>query len=141
MVEEGQCITFQSPTETLVGEGGIGKAVAQNDKASCQCGAEHFRYVLGSVCGKQEHLRLRGHYVVTSVEQQFPDRGAQMGVARLGRCQAGDTFPREVGSGNSKLRGLTRPLDTLEADQPSHNHFVSLSTELTVSGTYTRPRQ
>ncbi len=116
------------PAVCLVGDGGIGKAVAENDLSRLQSGTDHGIGVLGPGRGEEEDLRLARDVESSLVEQDLADSLPQRRAAGLlGHDDRKTLFPQEFPR-EPDLGGFPGPFDALKGDEPSrHDRSAFLS--------------
>ena len=101
----------------LVGQRGIGEAVADHDPALFQVGADHLIDDLGTGGGKQQDFGLRGHFRVVGMQQDLTDAIAYGRTARLARVQHFIGMRTQPIKQQVNLRGLATAFDAFECQE------------------------
>ncbi len=131
---------------TLVGIGGIRKAVAQHPGPMRQGRPDLPRDVLGASGEEEQHLGIGRHALPGGVEQQLTDALADGRAAGLPRGEDTDPPCLQTAPDDGKLSGLARPFDALQGDESAfsfHGSVACLPTETFAANTsilpYTQP--
>jgi len=107
----------QFAAATLIGFGGIRKAVTENDLAIRQRGLDHFCNVLCARCEHQCQFRHWGEAVSSGIEEEAPDFLSRRGSAWF----AGDYYRQALRSQNVRklfqLRALAAAIESFEGDE------------------------
>ncbi len=112
-VEPPQAIELDAPAVALIGERGVGVAVAEDEVASLERGADHGHRVLPPRRGEEEHFRDRidGR---GAVEQDGPNAIRHRRPPRLLRHHARFPPVAQMRRNAQKLRRLAGAFDTFE---------------------------
>src|SRR6266542_2072670 len=111
-------VEIDTPSVSLVGEGGIRVPVTQHDAAPREPGADLLRHVLPARGHEQEDLDQRLGTDARTLEQA-PDGRTESGAVGLAGPLHAVTLAAEGALETQHLRGLARPLHTFERDQTS----------------------
>ena len=109
---------------SLVGIGGIGKAIAQHDLAGVQCRTNHAGDVLGARREHQQHFAFGGDVQLAAMQQDIADAFTEFGAAGFARHH--DFAPRTLQPipDESQVGALPGSLSTFQRDEYSSWHNI-----------------
>jgi hypothetical protein len=110
VVELANLLQIQPPSVALVGQGGIGEAVANHHLAGCQSGKDTLLHMLSPVCCVQKQLSQRCQGI--PMQQDLPQRPAQRRPSRLAGTQTGIARLAKLQRKQGLLGSFTYPLPT-----------------------------
>jgi len=119
---------------TLVGLGGVGEAVAENDFARVESGLNDLGDSLGAVGEHERHLGGGSKVGIAGVEQDLADAVAGGGSPRLAGYQRGVAAPVQPGSQLADLGSFAGAVEALERDELPARHGLSLTLRPALTG-------
>ena len=115
------------PAGTLVGLGGVGEAIADDNFSCDERGFDDFGDGLGAVGEHESHFRHGGEAGGAGIEQQLANAVAGGSAAGLARHEVGDAALLHPRRKALDLRGFAGPVESFEGDEEAALHGVSLS--------------
>jgi len=101
----------------LIGFGGIGEAVAEDDLAICQRGVDHLRDVLRARRKHQRQFRHRGKAVSCGIEQETPDFLPSRGSTGLASDNNRQALRAQYAGKFFELRAFAAAIEAFEGDE------------------------
>ena len=123
IVKAAQIFRIQTAPVALVGQGGIGVAVAEHNLPGLQGGADDFGHMLGPVGQKKKELRPAGKPARAAIQQNGTQTAAQVAAPRFTGEHGVQPVVRQVGGQRLHDCGFAGALYAFKRDK--HSSFTT----------------